>query len=198
MTYLAHYVYVHFRNDTNQIFYVGKGSGKRAYNSQKRNDYWKNVVKKANGYSVQIIAKNLTAEEAYNFEYRLIKELKKDSKVKLTNLVDGGKGTLNPSEETREKQRKAKLGKPMSDETKEKLRQANLKREYVKGYKHPAQANINKSIRMTGRKMPEETKQKISLVKKSKNFKHSEESKNKISTTKAVNKIMAYIESFNK
>lgn len=60
MTYLAHYVYVHFRNDTNQIFYVGKGSGKRAYNSQKRNGYWKNVVKKANGYSVQIIAKNLS------------------------------------------------------------------------------------------------------------------------------------------
>ena len=51
------YTYIHIRNDTGQIFYVGKGSNTnlRAYSKHGRNVYWNRVVKKSGGYEVKII-----------------------------------------------------------------------------------------------------------------------------------------------
>ena len=68
-------VYLHRRNDTNAIFYVGMGTMKRAKCHCGRNKLWNRIVKK-HGYTVQIICKNLTSQEAKLIERILIKKYK--------------------------------------------------------------------------------------------------------------------------
>jgi len=83
------YVYVHRKLSDNNVFYVGKGNGYRAYQKNKRNDFWQNVVKK-HGYLVEIVLNNLTEQQAFNLEKELIKYY---GRKNLCNLTDGGDGT---------------------------------------------------------------------------------------------------------
>jgi len=48
------YVYVHIKESDNTVFYVGKGSGGRAWDFYGRNVYWKNVKNK-HGVRVEIL-----------------------------------------------------------------------------------------------------------------------------------------------
>lgn len=64
-------VYQHRRLDTNEIFYIGIGNLKRAYQIKSRNKFWHNIINKTN-YSVEILYENLTREEACNIEKSLI------------------------------------------------------------------------------------------------------------------------------
>jgi hypothetical protein len=87
-----YYVYEHLRNDTNEVFYVGKGKEYRANSTKNRNVYWKNVVKKANGFTVRFVAENIDDEElAYFCEEERIDQLKRRGVI-LTNLTIGGEG----------------------------------------------------------------------------------------------------------
>ena len=83
------YIYLHRRNDTGEVFYVGKGTGGRATDGRSRNPHWQNVVNKA-GYTVEIIAKGLTDDEAYWAEPLLIEA--HGGVENLTNMSDGGEG----------------------------------------------------------------------------------------------------------
>lgn len=65
-----YYVYEHIRLDNNQCFYVGKGHGNRA-NFSSRNEHHDRVVAKC-GMKVNIIAENLTEDEAYEIERKTI------------------------------------------------------------------------------------------------------------------------------
>ena len=85
------YVYEHIRNDTNAIFYVGKGKEYRAYAKRNRNPYWHNVVNKSNGYTVRFVAKGLDEELAYLCEEERIDQLKRLG-VELANINAGGAG----------------------------------------------------------------------------------------------------------
>jgi hypothetical protein len=82
------YVYGHFRNDTGELFYIGKGTGNRAWNNRTRNSYWKHIVDKC-GYTVEILYDNLTEEDAFIKERFLISSV---GRRNLTNLTDGGDG----------------------------------------------------------------------------------------------------------
>jgi hypothetical protein len=84
------YVYEHIRNDTNTIFYVGKGKGIRAYTKRDRNDHWHNIVNKA-GFTAKIVAQDLDEELAYLCEEERIDQLTRLS-IKLANICFGGKG----------------------------------------------------------------------------------------------------------
>lgn len=194
MTYLsidvAHYVYCHIRPDTNSIFYIGKGSGKRLTGRQQRSLHWKNIVSKCGGFKAEIIASGLTENEAYSFERKLIQSIREQTDIKLCNLVDGGKGgSFNPSQETREKQRLAKLGGKHTEEHKNKIAEANKRRVYKKGYK------IN--LTEEGRKLrseiarnqiwTEDRKNKISAAKMGHVV--SAETRRKISETKKANRL---------
>ena len=57
---MNYYVYEHWRLDTDTCFYVGKGSGNRAYKTVGRNCHWKNIVAKLErtgfAYEVRIVA----------------------------------------------------------------------------------------------------------------------------------------------
>ena len=120
------YTYAHTRNDTDKIFYIGKGKNKQAWRKDSRNKYWQRIVKK-HGYDVEILANWDTEQEAFDHEVLLISCFK-DMGYELANLTDGGEGMSNPSAETRAKLSESRkgsknpfFGKTHSDEVKAKM-----------------------------------------------------------------------------
>ena len=87
------YVYLHITKDTNEVFYVGKGKGNRAYKLSGRNKFWHNIVNK-HGFKVKIIENNLTEDMAILLERKLITEYgRRDlGEGSLVNLTNGGDG----------------------------------------------------------------------------------------------------------
>lgn len=125
-----YYVYGHYKPNSNELFYVGKGKNDRAWYSFRENKFWKNVVKKHNGFDVEIMFDGLEEEEAIILEIMLIEFYgRRDLKTGcLVNCTDGGDGGYNPSTQTRLKMSLAKKGekhfnwnKPLSKETKSKI-----------------------------------------------------------------------------
>lgn len=140
------YVYIHRKATNGEVFYVGKGSGKRA-NSKQRNKFWMNVAEKY-GFVVEIVKDKLSEKEAYALEAEMVVKYGRHS---LTNLSDGGYGSasgriVGENEKRIKRERfKGKPGRQWSEEQREAAR-----------------------IRMTGRKHSEEAKKKISEAKKGK------------------------------
>ena len=86
----ACFTYAHYRNDTGQVFYIGKGSLKRAHEYRGHNQHWNRVAKKY-GYTVKILAQWHTDQEAFTHEKLLI-DCFKMLEHPLTNATDGGEG----------------------------------------------------------------------------------------------------------
>jgi len=108
------YVYIHTRLDTGEIFYVGKGHGRRAYSTRNRNTHWKGIVSK-HGRSVHIHPAHENEAEAFKVESNLIKELRKKG-CKLVNLTDGGEGPSGRvlTQEQKKRVSEVHLGKKLS------------------------------------------------------------------------------------
>ncbi len=115
MTDRRFYAYVHRKADTGQVFYVGKGCGRRA-TSKQRNGYWK-VLAKKHGHCVQIVASGLTESQALWHE-RVLILMYRSINVPLANLTDGGEGSSGhvDSEETRRRKSESAKGRRMSAE----------------------------------------------------------------------------------
>ena len=120
-----YYVYVYIRKDTKDVFYIGKGKGRRDKNVDNHNEYCKNV---ANKYGVEIkrIKENLTEDEAFQLEKETIdyyvnclgysialdgKRIRYEKHF-LCNHTMGGEGSSGyiHSEEQRQKARERFLG----------------------------------------------------------------------------------------
>ncbi len=163
-------VYQHKRLNNNEIFYIGIGSIKRAYITNNRSKYWKNIVNKY-GYKVEILFKSLTRPEACQIEQYLIKYYgRKDLGLgNLVNMTDGGDGGLNQikSKEGIEKLRKTWLGRKHTPETIEKLRNIHLGKKLSEEHKEKLRiAHLGKKHDTENRKkFSEETKLKMSLSK---------------------------------
>ena len=70
-----YYVYVHKIKSTSEIFYVGKGRGKRAYNkSTIRNSKWETITK-SNEWEVEILQHGMTSDEAFDLEFEIINKI---------------------------------------------------------------------------------------------------------------------------
>ena len=162
------YTYCHTRNDTGKIFYIGKGSRKyRASSKDQRNEYWQNIVNK-HGFTSEILAYWDTEKEAFDHEKLLISCFK-DMGYKLTNMTEGGEGCSKPSLETRKKMSLSKIGKTsprkgaiLSIETKEKLRKANLGKKMSEEQKK----KISKALK--NREFSEQHRKNLSLAAKNK------------------------------
>lgn len=106
---MSYYTYAHFTKDTNELFYIGKGSFtkqgdfKRANACTGRNTYWKNKVNKHNGFKVEILAVWKTEQEAFAHEEFLIFVMKE----KLVNLTSGGEGCAGRVQSKAEKDKRA-------------------------------------------------------------------------------------------
>lgn len=75
---MKYYIYQHIRLDTNEIFYIGKGTKKlkgnvyhRAYTRSSRNEHWLNIVNKTS-YKVEILEEFETEEHCLLKETELI------------------------------------------------------------------------------------------------------------------------------
>ena len=208
------YIYAHtiaFHNEERpfeQIFYIGRGCGKRAHSKFGRTNYWKNIVNKY-GYNINFLETELTNEEANIAEIKYIKEIGREDlgQGTLINLSDGGGGSNNPSKETRkkigaahkgkipwnkdkkmskesiEKNRRAHTGLTPSEETKKKMSESQKgEKNHFFGKNH---TSVTK-IKMSGRVTSEAIKIKISKANKGKKL--SNEHKNKISKSLEGNK----------
>lgn len=152
-----YYVYLHRYASgpkVGQVFYVGKGTGNRAFSKKNRNKYWKHIVAK-HGYTVELYATGLQEWYAYELEFFTVAYYGREN---LCNLTDGGEGPSSPSEETRKtmsEKAKARIRKPMgpmSEETKLKL----------------SIAKTGKPSKLKGIPLTEDTKRKLSESKKGK------------------------------
>jgi len=84
------YTYIHRTADDGRIFYVGKGSGNRAWKPFDRSDWWHKTAKK-HGFEVEICAQWKTENEAFEHEKFLILCFN-DLGFRLVNLTAGGDG----------------------------------------------------------------------------------------------------------
>lgn len=93
------YTYAYLRKGDRTPYYIGKGQGKRAYDSKH------NVKVPDDKDRIIFLKQNLTEEEAFNHEKYMIAVLgRKDLGTGiLRNLSDGGEGHSNPSPEARRK-----------------------------------------------------------------------------------------------
>lgn len=88
-----YYVYVHRKSTTGEIFYVGKGKGKRAWRIDNRSPMWEATYKKY-GLVVEIVCSNLTEQQAFDIEKDFIEFYgrKIDGSGNLANISSGGPG----------------------------------------------------------------------------------------------------------
>ena len=118
-------VYLHRKKSEGTIFYVGMGEQNRAYTTHSRNKWWVNVYKKHDRV-VDIVAKDLSIDDAYELEVFLISEIgRKDLGLgNLVNLDDGGKGATGhiPTQNARNKLSKRLSKKVINTETLEVLK----------------------------------------------------------------------------
>ena len=120
------YVYAHYRLDTMEPFYIGKGKGNRK-DIISRNHMHDRISKK-HGHAVVILYDNLTEEEAFFYERETIEDLVLNEGYEisckncgeftgkfsyLTNFSFGGEGSCGyiHNEEAKEKMSKAHSGK---------------------------------------------------------------------------------------
>ena len=118
------YVYVHYKADTKEPFYVGKGTKDRATITYRRSSFWTNIYKK-HGFYHEIIQTFPTEEEAFQLEKELIASLSKTHK--LANLTAGGEGSAGylHTLDSRRRMSLSGKGKEKSQETREKISISN-------------------------------------------------------------------------
>ena len=181
-----YYVYGYIRLDTNTYFYIGKGKNKRYLNINERTKHFKNILNKTECV-VEILYDNLTEEEAFQLEIDTIYDLVfnegygidiigiENNDYYLVNATWGGEGaSCKQSPETINNRVMKNIGKKRTIEQRNRL--GNSRREYISN--HPEELKRMQTLTV-GRRLSEETKQKISESRKGKNL--SEEHKNKIS-----------------
>lgn len=159
------YTYAHLTSDTNRIFYIGKGSGSRAFEKGKdRNPHWTAVVNKHKGYYATILAYWETETEAYEHEKLLIACLN-ELNHNLTNKTPGGEGIPKGykfSEETVRKMTLAKIGSKRTEETKQKMSKSSAWRGHTyitpgfTGFNHTEESRTKMSLARKGRKQSPE------------------------------------------
>ena len=168
------YVYAWIKPDTNEVFYIGKGSGKRINESYRTNKTCMNIV---NIYGFENIikiklAENMTENQAYEAEIYWIDFYRNDSSC-LTNICNGGIGSKGYYDSLTEE---------------EKIIHAEKSKSFLN--KHHTEETKNKmSESAKGHTVSEETRKKISESAKGrpgafKGKHHSEETKKKLSEAK--------------
>ena len=107
------YVYLHRKASNGEVFYVGKGCGRRAWSRNGRSDWWKHIVAK-HGLMVDVVIDGLQEWYAFEYEAELISLYgrKSDGYGCLINLSDGGEGASGVVRtiETRRKMSNARQG----------------------------------------------------------------------------------------
>ena len=117
-----YYVYIWYVVDTNEVFYVGKGKGRRYKQTSNRNKFFTNMYESHN-CDVKKIYENLTESEAFQKERETVKWYKENTNFRLTNQTEGGEGSSgwDPPQEYRDKQSKIHREQWQDEEFREKM-----------------------------------------------------------------------------
>jgi len=150
------YVYIHIKTN-GEIFYVGKGSGKRAFVKSGRNDFWNSIVDK-HGYDVFILENNLYESEAFELESKYIERI---------GRRDLGKGTLVNMSDGGESGRCSKL----TDSHKLNISKSLIGKRYdtykgMTGLTHSVETKRKMSVNQMGKVPCDETRRKMSVAQK--------------------------------
>lgn len=149
-----YYVYGYYRLDKQSFFYIGKGKGKRIFNTNNRTKHFKNIINSTKCIPV-ILYNNLNEEQAFNLEKEVIRNLldvgysieitgyTKNENRHLVNRTLGGEGIS---------------GKVFSSQSRQKM--SISKQGVFDGEKNP----------MFGKNHSVESKQKMSISRKGKNM----------------------------
>lgn len=167
-----YYVYIYWRLDTNEIFYVGMGHRNRWRDLNKRNKHFKNIANKVK-IICEIVKENLTQLEALYWEQKVIEQLvfkygysidmpnnrSEEKGLHLCNMTFGGEGCI---------------GYKHTDVSKEKMKGKRISICGEKNYFY----GINVWENLTN----EEREKRIEKIRKAHlGKKHTEESKRKMS-----------------
>lgn len=121
-----HYVYIHRRADTGDVFYVGKGTQRpgrtsqvfdRAHAKDRRNPWWRAIAEK-HGYSVEVIASCVDDAAAQSLEIEMIAKYGRADlgRGPLVNMTDGGDGHAGLIQTERQKRIRSENAKrPRTD-----------------------------------------------------------------------------------
>ncbi len=177
------YVYVHRRADTGEVFYIGKGSGRRAWATQYRTDYWRRVRDKY-GIVIEILEWFDKEEDAFRNEKVLIAHHRAMG-ARICNITDGGEGATGNvmPESAKLAISRSKTGRKRPPESVETRRR---KSESAKGRRMSQDAIAKTAAFHTGRKRTAETLAKMSAALKGKGVGRvvSEETRAKLSALK--------------
>lgn len=159
------YTYVHRRADTGEVFYVGKGQGKRFAATHDRSTFWKRIVAKY-GLVIEIVAYFFDEKAAFAHEREMIAEYRA-SGLRIVNMTNGGEGPsgMKMSDEAKSLISAANKGRkrePFSDATKAKMSAGHI------GLKQSPDAIAKTAAFHTGRKRKPETLDKMSKALKGK------------------------------
>ena len=193
-----YYVYIYWRLDINEPFYIGKGTGYRWKRLNRDNNHFNNIVKKY-PIAVEIVKDNLTEEQALGIECFLINQLvfeegysidiqnnrSKNRKTQhLVNCTWGGEGTsgLNAFENKTDeemleiKEKKKETWNKKTNEEKEKINKKKGRKGRNSYWNDGTKSNeeldeIRKKIGEKGKqkKCSEETRKKISQASSGEN-----------------------------
>lgn len=160
------YVYIHFKKDSLEPFYIGKGTGNRYQSSHGRNRYWNNIANKY-GFVPDILKYFENEQDAFDYEKEMILFFKSEG-YKLCNMTEGGEGAsgFQHSQEARAKMSAAQKGvskPPLNPETRAKL-SAAMKGKTHKP--HSPETRAKMSAAKSGKSHSTETRAKMSAAQK--------------------------------
>lgn len=182
------YVYRHRKADTGRVFYVGKGSGRRAWSIHQRNKKWKSIAS-AHGVIVEILMCGLTEDAALNLERQWISIVGIDNLATFT-LGGGGISGYEHTASTRERMSNSHKGRPMAEDSKIKLsetirsstRLIEARRVNFSGHNNPMNKDTNRKLHSERMKInnPMNNKDTIDKMRTSKSgYKASVETRKK-------------------
>lgn len=111
-----YYTYLH-RTSSGQVFYVGKGRGKRAFSRHSRNPWWVHVINK-HGLRVEVVLSDVGEADALAHERFLVASFRVLG-ARLVNMTEGGDSAPSKSIEVRAKISAALAGKPKAKRCRE-------------------------------------------------------------------------------
>lgn len=117
-----YYVYIWYIKETNEVFYVGKGTGRRYKQISNRNKFFTDMYN-SHDCDVRKIYENLTESEAFQKEMETIRWYRENTNFRLTNQTDGGEGSSGwkPPQDFIDKQAKIHKEQWQDEEFKKKM-----------------------------------------------------------------------------
>jgi hypothetical protein len=165
------YVYEHWRPDTGEIFYIGKGHGRRAFDMRRgRNRWHRFIVQKVNNLSlsveIRVVHTDLDETEAFAREIELIAHWREKG-AKLCNMSDGGEGPpgYKHTEWWKQATRLRNLGRKMPPDAVAKTAAFNKGKRWALGSKRPRAAIEATAAAHRGTKRSQEVVERLRQIR---------------------------------